>query len=152
MKFEGRKYVILSIFILIGILYAFKLFYMQVIDDTWKLRAQKIAEKRREINPPRAVVFDRNGKKVVSNKTYYNLMMVEKNIDHLDTLAFAKLIGWTVQEVKDRFIAIVKGEGTYYNRHSGKTTSNYQRKKGLPFHKGINCRRNVAYCSTSRKF
>ncbi|MDG1147606.1 MAG: penicillin-binding transpeptidase domain-containing protein [Crocinitomicaceae bacterium] len=137
MKFEGRKYVILSIFILIGILYAFKLFYMQVIDDTWKLRAQKIAEKRREITPPRAIVFDRDGKKVVSNKTYYNLMMVEKNIDHLDTLAFSKLIGWTVQEVKDRFIAIVKGEGTYYNRHSGKTTSNYQKRRAYPFIKEL---------------
>jgi penicillin-binding protein 2 len=137
MKFEGRKYVILSIFVLIGILYSFKLFYMQVIDDTWKLRAQQIAEKRREITPPRAIVFDRDGKKVVSNKTYYNLMMVEKNIGHLDTLAFSKLIGWEVQEVKDRFIAIVKGEGTYYNRHSGKTTSNYQKRRAYPFIKEL---------------
>jgi len=69
MKFEGRKYVFFVIFILIGIIYAFKLFYMQVIDDSWKLRAQQIAEQRREITPPRAVVFDRNGNKIVSNKT-----------------------------------------------------------------------------------
>ena len=74
-------------------LYALKLFYMQVVDDSWKLRAQQIAEKRREITPPRAVVFDRNGKKIVSNKTYYNLMMVENDIVKLDTVAFAKLIG-----------------------------------------------------------
>ena len=137
MKFEDRKYVILSIFVLIGVLYSFKLFYMQVVDDTWKLRAQQIAEKRREINPPRAVIFDRNGNKVVSNKTYYNLMMVEKNIDHLDTLGFAKLIGWTVQEVKDRFVAIIHGEGKYYNRHSGKTTSNYQTIRAYPFIKEL---------------
>jgi len=63
MKFDNRKYVFIVIFTLIGIIYSIKLFYMQVVDDTWKLRAQQIAEKRREITPPRAVVFDRNGKK-----------------------------------------------------------------------------------------
>ena len=110
MKFDNRKYVIITIFVLIGILYALKLFYMQVVDDTWKLRAQQIAEKRREINPPRAVVFDRNGNKIVSNKTYYNLMMVEENIVDLDTAAFAKLIGWTVEDVRNRFKEIVDGE------------------------------------------
>lgn len=137
MKFEGRKYVFIVIFVLIGILYSAKLFYMQVIDDSWKLRAQQIAEKRREITPPRAVVFDRNGNKVVSNKTYYNLMMVEKNITSLDTVAFSKLIGWTVQEVRDRFKEIIKGEGTYYNPHSGKTTSNYQDIRAYPFIKEL---------------
>ena len=77
MKFENRKYVLISILILIGVIYILKLFYMQVIDERWKLRAQQIAEKKREIIPPRAVVYDRNGNKVISNKTYYNLMMVE---------------------------------------------------------------------------
>jgi len=137
MKFEGRKYVFIVIFVLIGILYSAKLFYMQVIDDSWKLRAQQIAEKRREITPPRAVVFDRNGNKIVSNKTYYNLMMVENNITSLDTVAFSKLIGWTVQEVRDRFKEIIKGEGTYYNPHSGKTTSNYQSIRAYPFIKEL---------------
>ena len=89
MKFDSRKYVIITFFVLIGVIYVFKLFYMQVVDDSWKLRAQQIAEKRRQITPPRAVVFDRFGKKIISNRTYYNLMMVEKNIIDLDTLAFA---------------------------------------------------------------
>ena len=137
MNFENRKYVIVSILVLIGVIYVVKLFYMQVIDDTWKLRAQQIAEKKREIIPPRAVVFDRNGNKVISNKTYYNLMMIEDNIENLDTIAFAKLIGRTVQEVKDRFISIIKGEGEYTNKHTGKTTSNYQKVRAYPFLKEL---------------
>jgi penicillin-binding protein 2 len=64
-------------------------------------------------------------------------MMVEDNIVDLDTVAFAKLIGWNVQEVRDRFEAIVKGEGTYYNRHTGKTTSNYQSIRAYPFIKEL---------------
>jgi penicillin-binding protein 2 len=106
---------------------------MQVIDDTWTLRAQEIAEKRKEITPPRGVLFDRNDKKIVSNRTYYNLMMVEDNIKNFDTVAFAKLIGWTKEEVQKRFVDIREGEGTYYNRHSGKRTSNYQKIRAYPF-------------------
>lgn len=137
MKFDSRKYVIITFFVLIGIIYVFKLFYMQVVDDSWKLRAQQIAEKRRQITPPRAVVFDRFGKKIISNRTYYNLMMVEKNIIDLDTLAFAKLIGWTVEEVRERFIEIVEGEGKYTNPHTRKTTSNYQKIRPYPFIKEL---------------
>ncbi len=137
MQFDSRKYVIITFFILIGIIYVFKLFYMQVVDDSWKLRAQQLAEKRIEITPPRAVVFDRNGKKIVSNKTYYNLMMVEDNIVDLDTVAFAKLIGWSVQEVRDRFVEIVEGEGVYTSPHTGKTTPNYQSIRAYPFIKEL---------------
>ena len=62
MNFDTRKYVIISFFIITGLMYGIKLFYMQVVDvETWKLEAQRIAEQRREITPPRAVVFDRNG-------------------------------------------------------------------------------------------
>ena len=126
MNFDTRKYVIISFIVVVGIIYTFRLFYMQVIDDSWALRATEIAEDRREISPPRGAVYDRHGVKIVSNRTYYNLMMVEDNIKNLDTVAFAKLIGWDVKRVKARFKEIVVGEGRYHNKHTGKTTSNYQ--------------------------
>ena len=76
MNIANRKHIIVLFILVIGVLYSLRLFYMQVIDDTWVLRAQEIAEKRKEILPPRAVIFDRNGLKIVSNKTYYNLMFI----------------------------------------------------------------------------
>lgn len=137
MNLDARRNVILVfIFLVIGI-YLFKLFYMQVIDETWALRAQEIAEKRKEIFPPRGVIFDRNGKKIVTNQTYYNLMMVEDSIQNLDTAAFAKLIGWSTEEVRNRFKEIVEGEGTYFNKISGKRTPNYQTIRAYPFLKEL---------------
>ena len=133
MNFDGRKYVIIVFILLVGFIYSIRLFYMQIIDESWSLRAQMIAEKRKQISPPRGVVFDRNGKKIVSNKTYFNLMMIEEKITKLDTADLAKLLGWTVIEVKSRFWEIKKGEGLYYNRHNGKTTSNYQKMRAYPF-------------------
>lgn len=137
MNFDNRRYVILILFVLVGTIYAFRLFYMQIIDDSWKIRAQQIAEKRKFITPPRGIVHDKNGKKIVTNKTYYNLMMIEADIKHFDTASFAKLIGWTKQEVKNRFWEIIKGEGTYYNKNTGKRTSNYQKIRPYPFVKEL---------------
>jgi len=134
MKYDGRKYVIITFIALIGIIYAFKLFYMQVVDDSWKLRAQEIAEKRREITPPRAVVFDRNGKKVVENKTYYNLMMCEDEMgEDFDTLAFSKLIGWSKQDVKNRIHNIRMAQDSSWNKQKGERESNYRSYRTYPF-------------------
>ncbi|MBU2019641.1 MAG: hypothetical protein KJ941_08345, partial [Bacteroidetes bacterium] len=137
MNFDSRKIVILLFIMSVGVIYTFRLFYMQVIDDTWTLRAQEIAEKRKEITPPRAIIFDRNGKKIVSNRTYYNLMMVEADMVELDTAGLGELIGMTVEEIRTRFYQIKKGEGTYYNPNTGKTTSNYQKIRAYPFLKEL---------------
>ncbi len=133
MNLTSRKYVILVFIITVGIIYLSRLFFMQVVDDSWKLRAQEIAEKRKEITPPRGIVFDRNGKKIVTNRSYYNLMMKEEDLVDFDTVAFAKLIGWTPKEVKTRFYQIRVGEGKYRNPNTGKLQENYQKERAYPF-------------------
>jgi len=137
MKLENRKYIIVLFILIVGILYSSRLFYMQVVDHTWVLRAQEIAEKRKEILPPRAVVFDRNGRKIVSNKTYYNLMFIQDNITNLDTVAFGKLINWTPLQIRERFKEIKDGEGIYFNKSSGRKISNYQSQRPYPFLKEL---------------
>jgi penicillin-binding protein 2 len=46
MNTDNRKYVLIAFIIIVGIIYSVRLFYMQVVDETWTLRAQEIAEKR----------------------------------------------------------------------------------------------------------
>jgi len=137
MNTEGRKYVIIVFVFLVGILYAIRLFYMQVIDESWVLRAQEIAEKRKEITPNRGAIFDRNNKQIVSNKVYYNLMFVEDKLKNFDTTAFAKMLGWTKEQVVAHFKEIREGEGTYYNKSTKKRTSNYMKSRAYPFLKEL---------------
>jgi len=119
-------------------MYVSRLFYMQVIDDSWSNRAHQISEKRREITPPRAVIFDRNKNKIVANKTYFNLMVIEDKMgEDFDTIGFSKLIGLTTNDIHDRFAEIVKGEGIYYNKHNNKRVSNYQKIRPYPFLKEL---------------
>lgn len=137
MKFDSRKYVIITFFCLIGVIYILKLFYMQVVDDHWKLRAQQIAEQRKEITPPRAVVFDRNGKKVISNETYYNLMVCEDQIKHLNPVKLGKLINMTPDEIRRRFIEIRVKEDAWFNKNTNKIDSNYRSYRSYPFIKEL---------------
>lgn len=137
MNLESRKYTIILFISCVGIIYLFRLFYMQVLDDSWKFRAQEIAERTIVINPPRGSMFDRNGKKVVSNKAYYNLMFIEKNIRNLDTVAFAKMVNMTIDEVRERFEKIRKKQGVY-KRQDGVIVSNYQTIRAYPFLRELN--------------
>lgn len=137
MNLDGRKYVIMVFFFLVGAIYLARLFFMQVVDDSWKLRAQEIAEKRKEITPPRGIIFDRNGKKVVTNRSYYNLMMRQEDMTEFDTVEFAKLLGWTPERVKYRFYQIKKGEGKYWNKNTKQYQDNYQKQRAYPFVKEL---------------
>jgi len=137
MNLDNRKYLLYALVLMTGVLFLVRLFYMQVIDDSWTRRATEIAEKRREIIPPRGVLVDRKNRKIVINKISYNLMMIEERIKNLDTVAFAKLIGWDVKKVKARFREIVKNEGVYKNPSTNKTQSNYRKDRPYPFVKDL---------------
>lgn len=103
MNLENRKIVFILLFIFVGVVFITRLFYMQVIDDQWIERAGEVAKRKITIKPPRGIFFDREGKKIVENKTYYNLMFVEDDIKDFDTLAFSKLIGFSVDSIRQRF-------------------------------------------------
>ncbi len=138
MNVDNRRYVITSFIVAVGVIYLIRLFYMQVIDSSWSDRAHEISEKKVEVVPPRAVIYDRNKVQIVSNKTYFNLMVVEDKMGKdFDTLAFTGLIGWTPKMFKERMAEIIKGEGMYYNKHTGKRESNYQRIRAYPFLKEL---------------
>ena len=98
MNLDNRKYLLYGLVLFTSLLFVFKLLYMQVIDDSWTRRAAQIAEKRREIIPPRGIIVDRKNRKIVVNKISYNLMVIEERIKQLDTNAFASLIGWEVKK------------------------------------------------------
>lgn len=137
MNLDNRKYMLFALVALTSFAYLIRLFFMQVADDTWTRRATEIAEKRREIIPPRGIMVDRKNRKIVINQISYNLMMIEDKITRLDTLAFAKLIGWDITKVRARFKEIVKNEGIYKNPSTGIHQSNYRKDRPYPFVKDL---------------
>ncbi|RFC54142.1 penicillin-binding protein 2 [Brumimicrobium aurantiacum] len=108
MNLEARRLVFILLFLFVGVVFTARLFYMQVVDDKWIERAGEVAKRKITIKPPRGILYDRNRKKIVANKTYYNLMFVEDDIEDFDTVAFSKLIGMSVDSIHLRFEEIRK--------------------------------------------
>jgi penicillin-binding protein 2 len=134
MNLDSRRIVFIVLFVVIGIVYASRLFYMQVIDDKWIDRASEVAQKKIRIKPPRGVMFDRNGKKVVANKTYYNLMFIENRIKDLDTQALGNLLEMSVEDIENRFEEIKKSlDRKTKDRKTGKDTVVNDYRKYLPY-------------------
>jgi len=102
-SFENRKYIISLAILLIGVIFLYRLIHMQLIDDQWENRAAEISENKITTYPARGVVFDRNHKKLISNVVYYDLLVIPKEIEkNIDSFAFAKLIGISIEEYSER--------------------------------------------------
>lgn len=91
--YSSRKNIIIGIFILVALLFIIRFFYLQVIDNSYKLSADNIVLRNVREYPPRGLVYDRNGKLLVFNEAAYDLMVIPRQIKNIDTSLFCKLTG-----------------------------------------------------------
>src|SRR5688572_7780107 len=105
---EDRKYIIQAIFLAVAAVYALKLFYLQVIDDRYKLAAENNAIQKIIQYPFRGLIYDREGKLLVQNMPVYDLMIVPKEAKNPDTLHFCKTFNIPVEEFREKIKAAKK--------------------------------------------
>lgn len=91
MNLGGRKFVIMIIYIVVGLIFIARLFFLQVVDDRWKILAVNASERVIKEYPSRGLIFDRDGDILVSNTAVYDLMVLPKEVEDIDTAAFCKL-------------------------------------------------------------
>jgi penicillin-binding protein 2 len=108
-RFENRKFVIVGIVMAIVLVFIGRLFYLQIINDEYKKHADSNAFLDKTIYPSRGVMYDRNGKLLVSNQPAYDVMVCMRNVKDLDTLAFCRSLGITreffekrIKDIKNR--------------------------------------------------
>lgn len=108
-RFENRKFVIVGIVMTIVLVFIARLFYLQIINDDYKKYADSNAFLNKTIYPSRGVMYDRNGKLLVSNQPAYDVMVCMRNVKDLDTLAFCNSLGIT-REFFDKRIKDIKNK------------------------------------------
>jgi penicillin-binding protein 2 len=91
MNLGNRKFVILLIFLVVGIIFIIRLFYIQVVDDRWQVLATKSSERVITEYPSRGLIYDRKGRIMVSNTPVYDLMVLPRDVEPFDTAAFCRL-------------------------------------------------------------
>ncbi|NEN23044.1 penicillin-binding protein 2 [Cryomorpha ignava] len=92
MNLSDRKFVIVIIFITIGLIFSLRLFFLQVVDEEWKVMAASASERVITEYPARGLIYDRNGELLVSNTAVYDLMVIPRDMKNIDTLAFCALL------------------------------------------------------------
>jgi penicillin-binding protein 2 len=95
---ENRKWVIIGVFCLVGLTYLARLFYLQVLDDTYSLGASKNSIKRVVEIPYRGQIYDRNNNLLVFNTPVYDLYVTPKQVRISDTTSFCRLMNITPSE------------------------------------------------------
>lgn len=75
--------------LLIAAIILLRLFYIQVLDDTYKTNAANNVLRYMVQYPPRGEVYDRNGEFLVQSKEAYDLMVTPREVHDLDTLLMA---------------------------------------------------------------
>lgn len=104
MNFDDRKYVLIASVIFICVVFVLRLFWIQVVDDSWTARAADISERKITVFPSRGLIYDRNGQLLVANTPVYDIMVVPREVKAFDTLAFAQLVSVPIEQVRERLL------------------------------------------------
>ena len=89
------------------LLYIIRLVQIQLIDTRYRNSADNNALYYRTVYPTRGVIYDRQGRMIVSNQPSFDVTVVMRNIRNLDTLAFCQSLDIT-QEFFDTRMADIR--------------------------------------------
>jgi penicillin-binding protein 2 len=105
---ESRKYIIQGVIVLSSIVFVFKLFSIQVLDGNYKLAAENNIVQKIVEYPYRGLILDREGEPIVINTPIYDLMIVPREVQMTDSLAFCNLMNITIEDFKVKIKAAAK--------------------------------------------
>lgn len=92
---EKRKFIIGGIAIVVVLIYLIRLFVLQITTDDYKKNADSNAFLKKIQYPSRGAIYDRNGKLLVFNQPAYDITMVPKEVESLDTLDLCQTLNIT---------------------------------------------------------
>lgn len=97
-----RKVLLPTIIFIATILLLLRLFYLQIIDESLKLKSDNNAIKIQYDYPERGYIYDRFGKLLVANQPSYDIMVIPRDMKNIDTLEFCKLLNIRKEDFIER--------------------------------------------------
>ena len=79
-----------------------RLFYVQILNQSYKTDADNNSMQRETIYPPRGAIYDRNGVLLVGNRICYDILVTPKQVQEFDTLALAQALDTTADFIRER--------------------------------------------------
>ncbi len=88
----NSRIVIAGIFTVVLLIYIIRLFYVQVINEQYKLSANNNVIRYVTDYPARGLIYDRRGELMVFYEAVYDLMVIPRQVKALDTAEFCRLV------------------------------------------------------------
>ncbi|HEX2921016.1 MAG TPA: penicillin-binding protein 2 [Bacteroidales bacterium] len=129
----NRKYTIMALIILAAAGLLVRLFFLQVVEDSYRLSAENNVLRYVTQYPARGLILDRNGKIVVSNMAAYDLMVIPAQVSKdIDTTGFCMLLGINKEVFIERMKAAknfqAKAQSVFLKQISAETYARFQEK------------------------
>ncbi|MCB0430504.1 MAG: penicillin-binding protein 2 [Flavobacteriales bacterium] len=97
--------VVAAIFIVASLILLARLFYIQVLDDQYKLYANDNVLRYVTVYPARGLLYDRHGDLLAFNEPAYDLMVIPRQVKEMDTADFCQLVGISMDDFRLRMQA-----------------------------------------------
>lgn len=128
----NRKYIIIALIGLASIVLIVKLFRIQVIETSYRLSADNNVLRYVTQYPARGLIYDRNGKLLVSNQAAYDVMVIPTQTSKIDTAEFCNTLGITTETFKERLKAAInysrRAPSIFLKQVSAETYARFQEK------------------------
>ncbi|MEP7263970.1 MAG: penicillin-binding protein 2 [Bacteroidota bacterium] len=99
----GQRLVIIGIFTAVILMFLIRLFYIQVLEESYTISANNNVLRYMIDYPARGMIYDRNGKTLAYNQTVYDLMIIPRQVKEMDTLEFCALIDIPIEDFRLKF-------------------------------------------------
>lgn len=99
-----RKSLLYFLILFVGIIFIGRLFFLQIIDSKYRQNPLNNSAVTIKFSyPDRGFIYDRNGKLLVANQSSYDIMIIPKDVEPLDTLEFCNLLKITKEDFLKRY-------------------------------------------------
>ncbi len=91
---QERSYVIRGIILFTGIVMLLRVGYMQLFDESYRVKADAATIEKQVIHPSRGLIYDRNNKLLVYNQPIYDLYVTANLLpSEMDTTKLCRILG-----------------------------------------------------------
>lgn len=109
-NFTERKVVIIILILIVGFIFLARLFYIQVLDQSYLLSAESNVLRHNIIYPNRGLIYDRNDKLLVYDEAAYDLMVIPGQVRQMDTVEFCNLL-----HISDSLFIVKMNKAKHYS-------------------------------------
>jgi penicillin-binding protein 2 len=102
---------IIIVIVVVAFILLIRLFFIQVVDESYKITATNNAFRYDVEYPARGIIYDRNGNILVENVTTYDIMITPRDLKEVDTVELCAIFQLSAEEVRHIFKSIGKNRG-----------------------------------------